>query len=1774
MANPNISVDVSGNTAKLQQQINQVARKPIVVDISAGGRGSAQPLGRLSGQITEIDKSLAAANARVIAFGAAAGTIFALENAVTALFKSFVNTEKKLTDINVLLNLTDKNLASFGASLFDIAGNTAQSFDVVAEAATELSRQGLGVEETLKRTEAALILTRLSGLDAASSVSALTATINSFQNSLLSASEVVNKLANVDAAFAVSSADLANALSRVGSSADDAGISFDELIALVTTAQQITARGGAVIGNSLKTIFTRLGRGKVQDVLGGLGISATDEQGQVKNQVQLLKELALVYDTLSSTQKNYVAEQVGGVFQINILKAALGDLGKEYSIYDRALATSLSTTDQAIQRNEQLNQTLSALGSQTLANVQKAASSVGEGLFGEASRNALNITNFLAEGVSNSDTQSVGGQIGKGVIDGLSKFLAGPGLALATGVIIKLLADFAKYGSEAFKSILGTNAAAKEQAVVQQNVAKFLQSNNGLYSSILKGQTSVSSAAKEYLTVIQQQTAALQKQNAVAASISKSLAGSVGVSAIGGKQFVTTKGKGKTAASGYLPQAMEQANINARIGGANPATDKPVTIPNFAFGGGKRGTITAHTGEWAVPNFAGGDGTAIFNKDMKAKYGLPSGARKVFASGFIPNFAKTKLPPNISLEEAIQSNQYSRSQLSQRFTAAVVNSRLGSAKKTSLGKGLSSAIDLGQTSTLSLIYGEKAGIKNETGFFNTDKKGFIADKKTPNGKTYKLGFKSSGYNAVVKPEDAQLEKLLGDQVIDFTNRFISIFGNYSPNAKIKSVQQLANYGSFRSIAGNIFESAVTQATDSAVTQAGRSGGSSAIIDFVNPNSKLRKLFNNIPGDYEAKIGNQQNLINDVARKAFISKKLKIKPGQLSESKASGFIPNFSSTNRGVPVSQIRAHFDKNGSPVAVTNTRDEPNGLKDAIGRERKGLGMYAGGFIPNFAVGNEGEAQEGIADFTKSMGAVVSQIALFASISQLGKKDVNELKDAYKQRADIERKAISQQKENIKKTSTIGPGPLQRGSSNYKAAMLDIEQKAQAQRAARRSSTGMLQQGISSIKGFRPGLGTSFAAPIIAETIANAIPQETKGGRVGAALASGVGQIGSYAGLGGLVGGGPGAIIGGAVGAIAGLTDVIKQLNTSIPELQAKADNSRESLARVNENTQNLLVSYEQYTSMLSSGTASQEDINKAQKSFTEFLNKFDPKQAEIIIAALEKGGATGLRTAAANIQEAATSDAAANDVAIQFQKAFEKLDFNPESTRKFSTFGGEGLPIDLLGINAKYNVVSADAAKIFQEAIIEGAKLSKEPISDRLSRLGGIGNIGQNIEPFIKEFLGPITNPENIKQILSSDDAKKEFEKIIKAALDGLKSGAEKGKEVAKVLGDAAGKDVVAGFSKEVVSGLAGQVDSILSYSPKTSKIQDLKSQFSNGDISREEFVAKKSLERLNIARQLGLTAEQIAVQFGTDIQNVTTVLGNNLIKQAREAGLSGDLLKNVRKLAIPAAQEAIGLPATGNAPKEAEAYLKNKFAPSGEFKAGQETGLLNEIKRLIDRNVISGGQGSDIYKNITTMSSQLESSTSSAAQNLKLAESSSSSIFENLQRAAGLFANPKDENPNRAIENGSGKTDGLSPGVPNSDIQDLRRSFSGAGTQTQPSSVNKNFSSAEGSSSTMRSNMEEMVSLTNVIVEKLGKFVSVRTEPGNFVPEGRVEPALVDNGPPVMNTSFSITPTPVAITFASEGSTVLADLDVKLNAEKQRILDEVGAKLQLIRTQNNLR
>lgn len=643
----NIIIDVAGNTRQLEKDIAKVANQSINLNI----KGFGQPLGKISGQLGEFDKSLAASNARVIAFGASAGAIFAIEKALADTVRTAIKVEKALADINVILGASSSSLRNFGGELFNIAKNTGQSFDAVSKAATELSRQGLGIEQTLKRTSDALILARLSGMDTVSTVEALTAAINSFSKSALDSTTIINKLAAVDAAFAVSSGDLAEAIKRVGSSAEDAGVSFDQLIAIVTSAQQITSRGGAVIGNSLKTIFTRLQRTDTLDALEQIGVATKDAQGNILPLMNILNSLATTYDKLNTVQKASIAETVGGVFQINVLKAALNDLNSQYSIYTRALETSSGATDEAITRNEQLNQTLEALINKTIQNFTKFGAAVGQDVFGPALKKVLGGLNTALESFGEGDSQDVGSRIGKGLLKGLGDFLAGPGLAIGGLALFKIFERLTVFTADAFKSLTGLNSKAAEQKVLQSQILSILSKNPEIIKQINNGETSLLQVHKTLLSLIEQETVALTKQAAIAQTLSQTLYGSgVRIAKTGPTKGLPTK------YDGFIPNY----SLSEELSGVQRSSDYSRSEKNKA-----RPFLTNLNGEMV---YANNQEMKVPAKSIYKKMGLPDGTKPKnpsekygilnpkqqkllgFSGGFIPNF---KNPNKLSADQLV-----------------------------------------------------------------------------------------------------------------------------------------------------------------------------------------------------------------------------------------------------------------------------------------------------------------------------------------------------------------------------------------------------------------------------------------------------------------------------------------------------------------------------------------------------------------------------------------------------------------------------------------------------------------------------------------------------------------------------------------------------------------------------------------------------------------------------------------------------------------------------------------------------------------------------------------------------------------------------------------------------------------------------------------------------------------------------------------------------------------------------------------------------------------
>ena len=657
-ASVQIPVTQTGLEASIQAALRN-AGKGAQINLGTNSRqinALAQPLGRITGQADEFTKSMEAANARVFAFGASVGIINGVAGAFSALVKSTIAVEKSLTEINSVFQKSSSELEKFGNSLFDVAKNTGQSFDAVAKGALELARQGLSTEESLRRINDALILTRLSGLDAERSVSGLTAAVNAFKSTGITTSEVLNKLVVVSQKYSVSEKDLIEGLKRSSSVAKQAGVSFDELVGIITAVQEKTSVGGAVIGNSFKTIFTRLQRTDTLDALQQLGVSVTDVQGRILPATKLLENLAGTIKSLNQVQLAEITEKVGGGFQIDKLLATLEDLSSQSSVAFKATEISLKSTNQAYEKNAALNVTLAALINKTSLSAEQLGATLGKIGITDSAKNLLGFFNGLLEGIQKIlGEESALGDVFRGLAKGIGNLVTGPGLALFAAIILKLSKDLAQFGFASLKGFFGIGKAAKEIQNVEQSIASALSRNVGLQRQLFALEGNRAAQIKLMSDAIVLQEAAMRRMASTANTLAAPLYG----------QGVRSTGEGlrvPRAAGGYTPAvSQESSDIRKGVGGARSG-DRPVVIPNFNFGQGKKGSIVAHTGEYAVPNFAGSGGTAIFNRDMVRSMGLPSGAKKIGASGgLIPNFAKvseiakyfsTTLVPKINMSQS------------------------------------------------------------------------------------------------------------------------------------------------------------------------------------------------------------------------------------------------------------------------------------------------------------------------------------------------------------------------------------------------------------------------------------------------------------------------------------------------------------------------------------------------------------------------------------------------------------------------------------------------------------------------------------------------------------------------------------------------------------------------------------------------------------------------------------------------------------------------------------------------------------------------------------------------------------------------------------------------------------------------------------------------------------------------------------------------------------------------------------------------------------------
>lgn len=343
-----IELDLKVNTDSVKQAVDENLKKiepevdesrltqlqQALHNVNTAGQQSQSVFSSLGSTFKEAFSAYSLANVMQdmlykIADGAreAVGTIKELNDSITSLEMA---TGENYNTVKQMMSQYNEMGQELGSITTDIA-----------EGADSWLRQGKSVQETNQLLKDSMVLSKVSDLSAADSTQYLTSAMNGYKVAAEDVMSIVDKVSQVDLYSATDAGGLMEAMSRVATTANTAGVSMDKLLGYVATTGEVTQRSMSSIGESFKTIFARMSDIKAQNYelvdedgtvellsdvessLKKVGIDLRKTVTEYNSYDDVLDNLADKWSSLNQVQQNELSKAFAGVRQQEVFRTLM-----------------------------------------------------------------------------------------------------------------------------------------------------------------------------------------------------------------------------------------------------------------------------------------------------------------------------------------------------------------------------------------------------------------------------------------------------------------------------------------------------------------------------------------------------------------------------------------------------------------------------------------------------------------------------------------------------------------------------------------------------------------------------------------------------------------------------------------------------------------------------------------------------------------------------------------------------------------------------------------------------------------------------------------------------------------------------------------------------------------------------------------------------------------------------------------------------------------------------------------------------------------------------------------------------------------------------------------------------------------------------------------------------------------------------------------------------------------------------------------------------------
>ncbi|AHC94243.1 putative tail tape measure protein [Lactococcus phage phiL47] len=248
--------------------------------------------------------------------------IYAVVNGFKGVSNEIMEINKQMIEIQRVAGAginTDNLLTGALAQSKELGNNVHDILDALGEYSRTFD--SLSEQQLLTVTKTAVIMSNVSDLKLDESVSSLVGTMNAFNISAEESLHIVDALNEIDNNYSISTKQLAESLSKTGATAQTFGVSMEEVAGATTAIGAVTQESGAIIGNALKTIYSRITTMQPSiDILDSVGVSVRKmgENGiEMKPVNDILGELAGKWKGLTAEQQQNIGVTIAGRNQLS-----------------------------------------------------------------------------------------------------------------------------------------------------------------------------------------------------------------------------------------------------------------------------------------------------------------------------------------------------------------------------------------------------------------------------------------------------------------------------------------------------------------------------------------------------------------------------------------------------------------------------------------------------------------------------------------------------------------------------------------------------------------------------------------------------------------------------------------------------------------------------------------------------------------------------------------------------------------------------------------------------------------------------------------------------------------------------------------------------------------------------------------------------------------------------------------------------------------------------------------------------------------------------------------------------------------------------------------------------------------------------------------------------------------------------------------------------------------------------------------------------------------